>query len=124
ENETNFQHLFGAENRTPYVKDGIGNYIVHGAGDAVNPEQKGTKAAAHYSLTIQPAGTEVLRLRLTNSDSKDLSAFAGFEEIVALRKREAEEFYATIIPQDLSADAQNVMRQGFGGMLWSKQFYV
>ena len=28
-----------------------------------------------------------------------------------------------VIPQDLSADAQNVMRQGFAGMLWSKQFY-
>jgi hypothetical protein len=41
----------------------------------------------------------------------------------ALRQREADEFYATVIPQDLSADAQNVMRQGFAGMLWSKQFY-
>ena len=28
-----------------------------------------------------------------------------------------------MIPQDLSEDAQNVMRQGFAGMLWSKQFY-
>ncbi len=43
--------------------------------------------------------------------------------MVALRQREADEFYATVIPQDLSPDAQNVMRQGFGGMLWSKQFY-
>ena len=28
-----------------------------------------------------------------------------------------------MIPQDLSSDAKNVMRQGFAGMLWSKQFY-
>jgi hypothetical protein len=28
-----------------------------------------------------------------------------------------------VIPQGLSADAQSVMRQGFAGMLWSKQFY-
>ena len=30
---------------------------------------------------------------------------------------------ATVIPQDLSADARNVMRQAFAGLLWSKQFY-
>ena len=29
----------------------------------------------------------------------------------AMRQREADEFYATVIPQELSADAQNVMRQ-------------
>ena len=28
-----------------------------------------------------------------------------------------------MIPQDLSADAHNVMRQAFAGLLWSKQFY-
>ena len=41
-------HLRQAPNRTPYVKDGINDYIVHGRPDAVNPEQTGTKAAAHY----------------------------------------------------------------------------
>ena len=48
ENETNARRLFGVENRTPYVKDGINDYIVHGSKDAVNPEHAGTKAAAHY----------------------------------------------------------------------------
>ena len=47
----------------------------------------------------------------------------SFDKIFALRQHEADEFYATVIPQDLSPDAQNVMRQGFAGMLWSKQFY-
>ena len=28
-----------------------------------------------------------------------------------------------MIPDALSADAANVMRQALGGMLWSKQFY-
>src|SRR5262249_42665911 len=36
---------------------------------------------------------------------------------------EADEFYATVIPCDLAPDSQNVMRQAFAGMLWSKQFY-
>ena len=52
ENETNARRLFGVENRTPYVKDGINDYVVHGAEDAVNPEHTGTKAAAHYQLTV------------------------------------------------------------------------
>ena len=39
------------------------------------------------------------------------------------RQHEANEFYATVIPQNLSPDAQSVMRQAFGGLLWSKQFY-
>ncbi len=30
ENETNTQRLWGAPNPSPYVKDGIGNFIVHG----------------------------------------------------------------------------------------------
>ena len=123
ENETNARRLFGVENRTPYVKDGINDYIVHGSKDAVNPEHTGTKAAAHYQLTIGAGETAVVRLRLTNSDFKGKDAFAGFDKTFALRQHEADEFYSTVIPQDLSPDAQNVMRQGFAGMLWSKQFY-
>jgi len=44
------------------------------------------------------------------------------EEILAVRQREADTFYATVIPQHLTIDAQSVMRQSFAGMLWSKQF--
>src|SRR5881409_2690923 len=40
ENETNHARLFRAPNRTPYVKDGIDSYIVHGRREAVNPEQQ------------------------------------------------------------------------------------
>jgi len=123
ENETNFQRFFGVENRTPYVKDSINKYVIDVAIDAVNPAHQGTKTAAHYALTIQPAETEIIRLRLADSDFKGKNGFANFDRILALRQREADEFYATIIPQDLSADARNVMRQGFAGMLWSKQFY-
>src|SRR5437773_897131 len=123
ENETDVRRLFGVENHTPYVKDGINDYIVHGATEAVNPEHTGTKAAAHYKLTVGAGETIVVRLRLADSDFKGKNAFAGFDKTFALRRKEADEFYTTIIPQDLSADAQNVMRQGFAGMLWSKQFY-
>jgi hypothetical protein len=123
ENETNARRLFGIENLTCFVKDGINDYIVQGAKEAVNAEQVGSKAAAHYKMSLGSGETIVIRMRLADSDFKETNAFGTFDETFALRKREADEFYATVIPQDLSADARNVMRQGFAGMLWSKQFY-
>ena len=54
ENETNTQRIFGVPNRTPYVKDSINDYVVHGETAAVNPENKGTKVAAHCRLSIAP----------------------------------------------------------------------
>jgi hypothetical protein len=123
ENETNARRLFGTENRSPFVKDGINDNVVHGAKEAVNPEQVGSKAAAHYQLTLGSGETVVIRMRLADSDFKGRNAFDAFDKVFALRRREADDFYATVIPQDLSADAKNVMRQGFAGMLWSKQFY-
>ncbi len=123
ENETNCRRLFGTSNRTPYVKDGIGDYVIGGARHAVNPALQGTKAAAHYALSIQPGEARTIRLRLMDDVSLNDIPFATFDAIRALRQREADEFYATVIPSALSADARNVMRQAFAGMLWSKQFY-
>src|SRR5688572_28620716 len=65
ENETNTQRIFGVENRSPYVKDGINDYVVHGAKDAVNPQQTGTKVAAHYQLNIPAGEDRTIRLRLS-----------------------------------------------------------
>jgi len=123
ENETNARRLFGIESLTPFVKDGINDHVVHGVKDAVNPEHVGSKAAAHYKVSLGSGETVVIRMRLGDSDFKGKNAFDAFDKTFALRQREADEFYATVIPQNLSADAQNVMRQGFAGMLWSKQFY-
>lgn len=124
ENETNFQRLYGVENRTPYVKDGINDYIVHGVREAVNPAQTGTKAAAHYPLTVGSGETATVRLRLRNFAPDHSSAFGmDFEHILSTRQREADEFYTTVTPEGLSRDARNVMRQALAGMLWSKQFY-
>ena len=132
ENESNTQRLVGTPNRTPYVKDGINNYVVHGQRDAVNPQQTGTKVAAHYKVTVPPGESQVLRLRLTpvapdglsKSYGKDAAAYdKHFDEIVATRRREADEFYASVIPRSLDADSAGVMRQAIAGMLWSKQFY-
>jgi hypothetical protein len=126
ENETNAARLYGVANASPYVKDSINDAVVHGRADAVNPSQVGTKAAAHYALNV-PAGETVevcLRLTPTEFKSQDAQPFGkAFDRIFDTRIREANEFYATVIPEELSDDAKNVMRQSLAGMLWSKQFY-
>jgi hypothetical protein len=132
ENETNAKRLFGGENRTPFVKDGINNFIVRGQTGAVNPKKIGTKVAAHYRLTVPPGKCETIRLRLTpvapgaldQTYGKGNGAFGKhFDEVMQARQKEADEFYAGVIPSSLDADAANVMRQALAGMLWSKQFF-
>ena len=132
ENETNTERLFGAPNQTPYVKDGINNYIVHGRQDAVNAAKQGTKAAAHYPLTVGAGESQTLCLRLSDVAPKGASSAkkergglfgSAFKAVVEARQKEADEFYASVIPSSLDADSSNVMRQALAGMLWSKQFY-
>jgi hypothetical protein len=123
ENETNTYRLWGVPG-TKYPKDGINDHIIHGM-DTVNPEKVGTKASAHYYAVIPPGETFTVRLRLTDEEwSAGKDPFSReFDEIIATRKLEADEFYRNIAPAELSPDAQNVLRQCFGGLLWSKQFY-
>ena len=132
ENETNAKRLFNTENQTPFVKDGINNFVVHGQTDAVNPEKTGTKAAAHYRLTVPPEKCEMVRLRLTavapgaldNTYGNGDGAFGKhFDAVLRSRRQEADEFYAGVIPRSLDADSANVMRQTLAGMLWSKQYF-
>ena len=129
-NETNMRRLYGLDNGTAYVKDGINDYIVHGDHSAVDPGQTGTKAAADYALRVAPGAAVCVRLRLTDTDPHGATASptaapfdAEFDQVMAQRRREADEFYATIIPSHLSGDARTVMRQALAGLLWSKQFY-
>ena len=128
ENETNFERLFAIGNRTPYVKDGINEYVVHGARDTVNPAQSGTKASAMYRQEIAAGASHSVRLRLTNKSPLQTPAAetlfgSSFEDVFTMRLKEANEFYAARTPENLSADARNVYRQAFAGLLWSKQYY-
>jgi hypothetical protein len=126
ENETNTERLLGLANASPYVKDAINSYVVHGRQEAVNPAGMGTKASPHYFLTIEPGETRVLRLRLTRSAAGGLrKPFDGFESVFSERIREADEFYDGITPPAVrtNPDRANVMRQALAGMLWSKQYY-
>ncbi|MGH7251433.1 MAG: MGH1-like glycoside hydrolase domain-containing protein, partial [Nitrospiraceae bacterium] len=126
ENETNLARLFGTANRSPYVKDSINEYVVHGQKDAVNPDAIGTKASPHYHLTVGPGATQVVRLRLTRSAPGELrDPFGKFEAVMKERLMEADEFYDAVIPPAVKTDRDraNLMRQALAGMLWSKQYY-
>jgi len=125
ENETNNERIFGTPNASPFVKDGINNYVVNGKKDVVNPQGTGTKAAAHYSITVGAGQTAKIRLRLTDLAPTTVSdPFAGFDEIMQSRLKDADEFYQAITPERVSKDEALVMRQALAGMLWSKQYFA
>jgi hypothetical protein len=127
-NETNFQRLFGVSNASPYVKDGINDYVIHNHKDAINPDQTGTKFSAHYQLVVASGAMQTVRLRLRDSapspnESKTDLFGQEFEAIFHDRKAEADEFYQRICPFSLSEEMRVVQRQAFAGMLWNKQSY-
>jgi hypothetical protein len=124
ENETNNQRIFGTSNAGPYVKDGINNYVVDGKQNAINPQNTGTKAAAHYQVEVGTGKTVTIRLRLSEMAPATLrDPFDSFAEIMQDRQREADEFYRSITPKRVSEDGARVMRQALAGMLWSKQYF-
>jgi hypothetical protein len=132
ENETNHAKLhLDYPDAGPYLKDGINDYIVHGRKDAVNPERCGTKVAAHYQVKVKPGQSATLRLRLGEVAAKPRTQAKGdsvpfgpdFDQILATRQREADDFYRSVTPPSVSPDAASVMRQALAGMLWSKQYY-
>jgi hypothetical protein len=174
ENETNSARIHNYANGQHFAKDAFHEYVVHGRADAVNPENIGTKFAAHYVLEIEPGESQVVRLRLSsidpgsargsravfgglaedsidqlggavssseNSPSRGDSEghgdpprsarepralpnpFEDFDEVFAQRTKEADEFYDAVIPSESNGEAKKVARQGYAGLLWSKQFY-
>jgi len=126
-NETNIERIFGQKNRTPYVKDGINNYIVDGVKSGLNPEGIGTKSAAHYEITVPPSKMHVIRLRFTDAASATPhQSFFGkeFDHVLAERHREANQFYSLLAPESADVEQRRVLRQGLAGMLWSKQTYI
>jgi hypothetical protein len=127
ENETNVVRLFGADaTGSAYPKDGINDHVVNGH-PTVNPAQRGTKASFWYQVDVAAGATVELHLRLrpraAGGSNASVALGQEFDDAVALRRHEADEFYAELCAQATSDDEANVMRQAFAGMLWSKQLY-
>jgi hypothetical protein len=129
ENETNTARVFGNEPGTPFPKDGINDHVVSGL-PTVNPEQVGSKAAFHYVVTVGAGETAELRLLLHRREGKAgpkkaRKQWAGtaFDQTVAAREADADEFYAALAPDDTTPEAMQVLRQASAGLVWSKQMY-
>ena len=123
ENETNARRLFGLADSPLYPKDGINDHVLHGA-PTVNPALVGTKAAFWYQRTLAPAETMTVRLRLSDRDPDECSDLgAAFDEVVATRQREADEFYEPLAPAGTSPELRLVQRRAFAGLLWTKKHY-
>jgi hypothetical protein len=136
DNESNAERLWGLTSRTPYPKDGIGDYIVDGT-PTVNPDRVGTKAALHYTVDVPAGGSRQIRLRLAQVASPadewspesaarshaTLDLGPGFDQVLVDRLREADEFFAEVTPATASADEAMVLRQAVAGLMWGKQFY-
>jgi Glycosyl hydrolase family 63 C-terminal domain len=120
-NETNTSRLWGQANPSPYVKDAFHEYVTLDKQGAVNQSKVGTKAAAHYKLQVPAASHKAVRLRLSAKSESD--PFHTFNEILAARVADADEFYDRITPRSLSEDECRLHRQALAGMLWSKQYY-
>ncbi len=129
ENETNAEKLFRAPNGAPHVKDAFHARVVRGEENAVNPSRRGTKGAGWYQATLGPGESKTFRARFTDKRLEQpfpLTALPDaprFDEIIELRKREADAFYAQVIPGELGEEEKHVYRQAMAGLLWTKQFY-
>ncbi|HEY5227966.1 MAG TPA: hypothetical protein VIJ19_05460 [Opitutaceae bacterium] len=123
ENENNAALLFGGQNASAFTKDSIGDYVVSGRKDAVNPARTGTKCSAFFVMELNAGEERSICLRMRGGKSGAGPAFgAPFDKIFAARKREADEFYASI-PGPADPESRRVSRHAYAGLLWSKQFY-
>ncbi len=120
ENDTNTSTVFGAPSRPGYFKDAFHQRIVGGQAAAVNPERHGTKAAGWYRVTVAPGETATFRARLSR---KHTLSMTDFSDLLQGRKREADEYYASLQRGVTDPDAVLIERQAFAGLVWTKQFY-
>ncbi|HET9034721.1 MAG TPA: glucosidase, partial [Myxococcaceae bacterium] len=124
DNETNAGRLFGAPSRSPWPKDGIHQAVVEGRREAVNPDQSGTKVAAHYRLELPPGGSTTLRVRMAAVEYGTPKDFGpSVDALFAERQAEADAFYARHLPMGSTEEEQRVARQAWAGLHWCKQYY-
>lgn len=123
ENETNYAAVYHHANPTPYVKDAFHRYVIEQEHAAINPDRVGSKAAAYHQLLVQPGECQIIQLRLTDRPDIRDPFGAEFEQVFLARQQETDAFYQTFVPKGCSGDRQQIQRQAFAGLLWTKQYY-
>ncbi|MBK1826293.1 MGH1-like glycoside hydrolase domain-containing protein [Haloferula rosea] len=124
ENETNNPSVFGTPAENPYTKDAFHRHLIDEEKDVISPHSIGTKATPHLKFTIPAGGSVTIRCRLHElQEDNGIKALDQFEETLEQRTAESDEFYDDIIPQKADTEERMICRQGYAGLLWTKQFY-
>ena len=123
ENETNFFKFNGTGDKSSFTKDSINDAVINGTGKAkLRNKKEGTKFSPVYEMSLKAGETKTIYCRLTDS-ADDRPFTKGFEKVFEVRKKEADDFYAAILPVDIPDDLKNIQRKALAGLLWSKQYY-
>jgi len=122
ENETNHEKLYGQPNKTAFVKDSFHHAVIHNDYAMFADKISGTKFSPLYQRDIPAQSCVAIRLRLSKHAAKTPPFDNTFDEMFATRIKEADDFYNAISNTN-DKDLQNIQRQAFAGMLWSKQYY-
>ena len=73
---------------------------------------------------FQTGASQEIKLRLYPSYEPPSQLFGeAFDQLFQARIGEADQFYASKISSELNDEERNEIRQGYAGLLWSKQFY-
>jgi hypothetical protein len=123
DNETNKQIVTGMPNESIFTKDAFHNAIISGQNlTELSKRKEGTKCSPVYKMKVAAGATKTIYCRLS-AEQADNPFSAGFKKIFAVRKQEADDFYAAILPKGMSEDMAQIQRQALAGVLWSKQYY-
>jgi Glycosyl hydrolase family 63 C-terminal domain len=122
ENETNTERLYGEPNATPFVKDTFHTAVVTDDYDLLENKKEGTKFSPMYEFNIPAQSSVTVKLRLSKHVVKEDSFDKSFDALFGKRIAEADEFY-NAITSAANKEQQNIQRQAFAGILWSKQYF-
>jgi len=101
-------------------KDAFHRAVIHGKKNSLT---KGTKSCFHFHFpNIQPGKSVTIYLRL--ADKQIENPLQDAEAVIALRKKEADEFYHSIHPHHAKEEEKMIQRQALAGLCWSKQIYL
>ena len=121
ENETNNEKLFGGKNAGP-AKDGFHDYVIQNNHNAIS-RTAGTKAAFYHKRTIGEGETITIRMTLKKGRAKSPLTSSAFDKSFQAAKNDCDHFYKSCIPEHLSDEKKQIMREAYAGLLWTKQFY-
>jgi hypothetical protein len=122
-NQTNKERVFNTPNPHPYVKDAFHNAVINNDFTIFKDHYSGTKFAPLYHKTIPGGESYEIKLKLTNKSTYNNPFDVKFDQLFEKRIKEADEFYHQFKPENSTADLNNIQRQAFAGMLWTKQYY-